>query len=450
MFSHNGPARIERSSLHASLRDPVLRAMSFLNEAIDRFPDAISFAPGAPFPGFFDTLDVHAYMARYVRYLQEYRNLSLPQVRRQMFEYGPSCGQICGLVAEYLKLDYGIDVLSEAIVVTVGCQEGMLLVLRALRASTSDILAVINPCYVGLIGAARLVEFEIWPVEEHESGINVEEIARMCCNARAQNKQIRALYVAPDFANPSGYLMDLPTRNALLELAEREDFILIEDSTYGFTSPDESSLPSLKRLDQRNRVIFLGTFSKVCLPGARVGFVVADQIVSDDTGKSILATELASLKSMTTVNTSPISQAIIGGMLLEFNGSLKKFAREKANIYKRNLNLLLDFLDSRIESRKGVVWSRPGGGFFVRMRLPVVVDESMVELSARKFGVLWTPMAHFMLSGGSKCCELRLSCSYLAPEEIDEGTRRLAEFVRFVCTPPSSDLALLQGPDDRS
>jgi len=76
-----------------------------------------------------------------------------------------------------------------------------------------------------------------------------------------------------------------------------------------------------------------------------------------------------------------------------------------------------------------VRWNRPVGGFFVRMWLPVAVDTAMVEVSAAKFGVLWTPMSHFHLDTAGDN-ELRLSCSYLDPDEMEEGVTRLAAFLR--------------------
>jgi (S)-3,5-dihydroxyphenylglycine transaminase len=179
-------------------------------------------------------------------------------------------------------------------------------------------------------------------------------------------------------------------------------------------------------------VIYLGTFSKVCLPGTRVGFVVADQPVVGAANGRLLADDLAALKTMVTVNTSPICQAIIGGILLDHGGSLKDVAAAKASVYQQNLQCLLTALGHHIECRDGVSWNVPLGGFFVRMRLPVIVDDALVEISAREFGVLWMPMVHFYL-GGVSSNELRLSCSYLTPSQIDEGAGRLGAFVDYIC-----------------
>jgi (S)-3,5-dihydroxyphenylglycine transaminase len=158
-------------------------------------------------------------------------------------------------------------------------------------------------------------------------------------------------------------------------------------------------------------------------------------VVRPRTGAPVLlADELARLKTMVTVNTSPVCQAVIGGMLLEHGGSLRALGAAKAGRYRRNLAQLLDALDRHLgggDPGSEVSWNRPAGGFFVRLRAPVPLDADLLELSASRFGVLWTPMAQFHLDGGGRH-EMRLSCSYLDPEQIENGVGRLAAFLGYV------------------
>jgi (S)-3,5-dihydroxyphenylglycine transaminase len=435
---HHG-VTLERSALHASLGDPALDSISFLNEVMDRFPQAISFAPGAPNAGLFDDIDLSRYIDRYTDYLATVKGRTPAQIRKQLYQYGPSRGIINELIADALRNDDGMQVDPAAVIVTVGCQEALLLVLRALCATSDDLLAVVNPCFAGITGAASVLGAQIVPIDEGEgadgwsANLDWDQLEAACRHARAQGKRIRALYVAPDFSNPSGTVLDLPSRHRLLALAEREDFLLLEDNAYGFTAAPGCALPTLKSLDARQRVIYFGTCAKICMPGVRVGFVVADQAVRDRAGQTrLLADELASLKSMVTVNTSPICQAIVGGMMLEHGGSLAMLSKDKAALYRRNLALLLDALERHVgrngDSAHGVHWNVPAGGFFVRMRLPVAADTALLKLCAERYGVLWTPMRYFHLNDGGNR-QLRLSCSYLTPEQIDEGVRRLAAFL---------------------
>ncbi|MGW7595464.1 aminotransferase class I/II-fold pyridoxal phosphate-dependent enzyme, partial [Streptomyces rubiginosohelvolus] len=184
-------------------------------------------------------------------------------------------------------------------------------------------------------------------------------------------------------------------------------------------------------LDTERRVIHIGTFAKVGFPGARIGYAVADQRVRHAGGERPLAEELADLKTMVTVNTPPLTQAVVGGLLLEHGCSLAALARRKAERYRHNLVCLLDSLERHLapDPPPGVTWHRPVGGLFVRMDIPVPADAALLEVSASRYGVLWTPMSQFSLTGrGDR--QLRLSCSYLDPDRIEVGTGRLAAFLR--------------------
>ena len=86
--------------------------------------------------------------------------------------------------------------------ITVGAQEAMLLVLRALRAGPNDVLAVVTPCFVGIVGAARWLNMQIVAIDEGTTGIDLDQLRTACQTARAEGRRIRAVYVAPDFANP--------------------------------------------------------------------------------------------------------------------------------------------------------------------------------------------------------------------------------------------------------
>ncbi|GAA4239896.1 PLP-dependent aminotransferase family protein [Actinomadura meridiana] len=422
---------LNEGTLHASLAEPVLGSIGFLNEVMSQYPDAISFAPGAPHPVFFDELDVERYIARFLDHLTNDRGLDRTRARKLLFEYGPSQGLINGIVGDALRRDHGIDAPDEAIVVTVGAQEGMLLTLRALFRSPDDVLAVANPCFAGFLGAARLLDIPVVGVDESAAGIDLDLLEERCRAARQAGRRVRACYVAPDFANPGGGRMSLECRHRLLRLADREDLLILEDNVYGFTASPGTGLPYLKTLDNDGRVVHIGTFAKVCFPGARVGYVVADQEIADRRGGRPLAHDLAAIKSMVTVNTSPLSQAVIGGMLLDHGGSLAALGRRKAELYQRNLACLLDALDRHLPAHDlhpGIRWTRPEGGFFVRVRLPVPADVDLLKTSAAKYGVLWTPMSQFYLDGAGDS-QLRLSCSYLDPPQIETGVRRLAEFL---------------------
>jgi (S)-3,5-dihydroxyphenylglycine transaminase len=424
---------IALGDLHASLADPLLDEMTFLNEVTTRYPAAISFAPGRPYEGFFEPESVHEYLDAYTQYLRKECGFGDDEVRTALFQYGRTKGVIHELIARTLVHDEGLHVAPDTLVVTVGAQEGMLLVLRALIADSRDVLLVSSPCYIGITGAARVLDIETVAVPEGPDGPDPEAIARAARQVRASGRRPRAFYVVPDFANPSGASMPLAARHRLLEVAAAEDLLVIEDNPYGFFVRDGAPRPTLKSLDQDARVVYLGSFAKTCFPGARLGYVVADQeVLAPDGRRTLLADELAKIKSMTTVNTPSLSQAVIGGMLVRHGCRLREVNAGAIAFYAENLRTMLGELDrcfpEPLRSRLGISWNAPEGGFFVVVAVPFAADPAALERCAREHGVLWTPMGGFYPDGGGEH-RLRLSCSYLPPDRIAEGVRRLAAFV---------------------
>jgi (S)-3,5-dihydroxyphenylglycine transaminase len=423
-------ADLSTGELHACVEDPALRSMNFLNEVSNHYPDAISLAAGRPAEEFFDLEDLHRYLRTFCAYLAEDLGYSGEQVRRAVFQYGRTKGIIHELIATNLELDEGMVVDPESIVVTVGCQEAMYLLARALRADERDVLLAVSPTYVGLTGAARLADLPVLPVATGPAGIDLDDLLTQVRQARAGGRRPRALYVMPDFANPSGLSLDVPTRRRLLELAAEENILLLEDNPYGLFHGEAERLPTLKALDEARRVVYLGSFAKSVLPGARVGYLVADQRVAGADGSvGLLADQLSKIKSMLTVNTSAVAQAVVGGKLLMHNCSLAKANLRERELYARNLARVVDRLAERFSGTAGVSWTVPAGGFFVVVTVPFVVDDALLERSARDYGVLWTPMHHFY-DAGTAIRALRLSCSTVSTEQLDRGLDRLAALIR--------------------
>src|SRR5215472_3253416 len=216
------------SALHGSLLDPALESMNFLNEIASRYPDAISFASGRPCEQYFDVALIHRYVDVFCEYLTDELGYSEPQVNRLLFQYGRTKGIISELIARYLETDEGIAVDPDAIVVTVGFQESMFATVRALRADERDVLLAVSPSYVGLTGAARLADMPVRPVRGGPDGIDLDDLAAQARQASAEGLRARACYVMPDFANPSGTSMTVPTRLKLLDVAAKEGILLIE------------------------------------------------------------------------------------------------------------------------------------------------------------------------------------------------------------------------------
>jgi (S)-3,5-dihydroxyphenylglycine transaminase len=311
--------------------------------------------------------------------------------------------------------------------VTAGAQEAMVIALRGLCSRPGDVIMAAEPCYVGITGAARILDIEVVPVPEGPQGIDPDGVVAVAAQVRASGREPKALYVVPNFANPSGVSLDTPVRHRLIDAARTAGLLILEDDPYGLFGLDDDPRPTLKSLDPDGQVIYIGSFAKSAFTGARVGYLVADQVVVGD-GKTLLADELSTIKGMLTVNTSPIAQAVIGGLLVDSEFSLRAANRAKIEFYRTNLTTLGASLARHFAGDARITWNAPAGGFFMMMDVPVRADEALLEHSARAYGVLWTPLSFFYLNGAGSL-SIRLSCSALPPERIDEGVRRLAALI---------------------
>ncbi|ABC28529.1 Transcriptional regulator containing a DNA-binding HTH domain and an aminotransferase domain (MocR family) and their eukaryotic orthologs [Hahella chejuensis KCTC 2396] len=416
--------RHEEPPLHASLADPCLNSMTFLNDIAGQYPKAISFAPGRPIEKDFRIEDIDRYLQRYVEHLTQHEHRSEGAVITQLFQYGPSEGHIRALIADMLEKTDGVACRPEDIVVTSGAQEGMILTLRALFADPRDVLLVPQPVYVGIIGAARLLDIRVETFDIHDQGVDISEVESKIQALEAEGNKVKALYINADFCNPTGVSLPLSQRMDLVWLSHTYHFTVLEDNPYGIFGAASAIKPTLASLDRHGRsVAYLGSFSKTLFPGVRMGFVVSRR----------LAQALTKIKSMLTLNTSPICQAVVGGVLLECKGDLRLHCENRIHFYQNNLKHLLHQLEIAFPKgstmRSQITWNRPDGGFFLVLKLPFTVTLTQLKASAEQYGVLWTPMEMFY-SPPRESNEIRLSFSYLTPEQISEGVSRLRDFIK--------------------
>ncbi|WP_130800082.1 PLP-dependent aminotransferase family protein [Streptomyces otsuchiensis] len=437
------PLPLRRESLHAGIVDPGMDSMRLLSETAMRFPSALSFSSGAPYDGNHDLADLSRHIDRYLAHLRE-QGVPEERVTRLLFQYGPVNGFIRDEVARMLARDEDIDVAPEAIMITHGFQEAALIALRGLFRSPDDVLLSVSPAYVGIRGAARMLDIEVRGITEGPQGLEPDAVAAAVRAVRAEGKRPTALYLVPDFSNPSGTVVPLEARRRLLALAAEEGLTILEDNPYGLFASDAERLPTLKALDDRGDVIYLGSFAKSAFPGARLGYLVGDRaVVAEDGTRRTLAEELSKAKAMYSVGSSSLSQAAIGGILVETGYDLRSATRDLAAVYRERLAATLDALATHFPPERyaehEVRWNHPRGGFFLVVEVPFEADLSAMERSARDHGVSWAPMRMFHLHGGGERA-LRLGFSNLTPEAIREGVSRLARFVRAE-TGPDRDLA---------
>lgn len=398
-----------------------LDAMRFLNEASESYPNAVSLAAGRPPDHLLSTELCHYWLDKYV----SLRGDDAAAGWATIGQYGNTSGVITDLVAKHLRTQEGVEVDAADCVVTNGFQEAVLIELLNLRRAGGGVIAM-EPTYVGLAGAAEAagVPLFTFPATEAPGAM----LAATAARARSTGLDRLAFYVIPDFANPTGVCLTVEARKELLDVADRHRITIWEDAAYRIFRYHSEEIPTLLSLDDIGNVVHLGTFSKTFLPGVRVGFSVTRR-----TGATWRTrTEVVSTKSFVSVNTSPISQAIVGGFLADVDFNLRDWNAPRVTFCKENRDVLLKALASEFRDVSGVVWSRPEGGFFVVVSLPFDFDERDLECAARDYGVIVVPMTFFSPTGGYRSM-VRLSFSNTPPEQIPIAVNRLARYVRDQC-----------------
>ncbi|MGH7618597.1 MAG: Ldh family oxidoreductase [Gemmatimonadaceae bacterium] len=411
-----------------SIASPSLGVMTFLNEVVQRFPHAISFAPGRPSDRFLNVEDAVGRLERWADYRARVSGQSPRAVMSSLGQYGNTAGIIQELLSRHLAVDLSIHADEASIVVTTGCQEAMLIAALTLLEPSRDTLLVSDPSYIGMTGVAELAGVPVHPVPTGADGLRAETVVEAIHEVRRSGRRPRALYDVPDFNNPLGTCMPVEARRELLAVAGPHDLLILEDNPYGAFAYDHLSLPTLKALDTARSVVYLGSFAKTLFPGLRIGYMVADQEIADGGGP--LSRAFTTVKSLTTVNTSPITQAMVGAALLEHDGSLASVVEARLPHYRRNRDGMLAALARAFagDQARGVSWNHPTGGFFLVITLPFEFGSEQLERCARDFGVIVSPMRYFALSPGRER-QVRLAFSYVDATAIDEGIHRFAAFV---------------------
>jgi (S)-3,5-dihydroxyphenylglycine transaminase len=424
-------------SINANLGNGFNNVIGFLNDIQYRYPKATSFVAGQPDENFFDIPDYLSKFDVFVDHMAAKTGRSREHVIKKIGQYNKTKGIVNDIVAEHLRVDENIHVREEDILMTVGAQEAFGIIVSTICDREDDVVLVEDPSYIGVSSFAKIFDYNIKGISTDEEGINLQELKNTLLTLSSMKKRVKLLYVIPDYQNPSGSCMPVGNRLKLLELAERYNFLIIEDSVYNSFTYAQKKNPTLKSLDKFNRVIYVGSFSKSLFPGLRLGLIAADQQIENAFGETVpLIDEMVKVKAQLTNNTPTINQAILGGVLLNLQYSLSEWSKPKFESYKKKQSVMINALDKCIGTQHwatDITWNRPEGGFFIKMTVPFTIDNEAVVECARSYNVIFCPMRYFYLGSGGEN-EIRLTFSNLSVTEIEHGVKQLSEFLKSMLT----------------
>lgn len=365
-------------------------------------PDVISFAGGLPDPQIFS-----------LEAIQETMNRVMADDGRAALNYGPGPGYsaLRDWIAERMTAREQAVASRDNILVTSGGVEALhLLCLTMLEAR--DTIVVGAPTYLVALHVFRAHQLNIVPVALDEGGLDTDALEVRLKELTVQGITPRMVYTVPSFQNPSGLTMTEARRRRLVEICDRFDMLIIEDHAYAELRYEGKPLKALKTLAP-DRVIFIQTFSKIFAPGVRLGWAVADA-------------DLIRHMALCKVGTDTCSNTLCQRLVYEYGraGEIDSQISQAISLYRRKRDILLGALEAHLADR--VQWTRPAGGFYVWLTLPEAVhSEELLRkaIETEKTAFVAGPPFFADGSGGR---HLRLSFSYVAESDIEEGVRRLA------------------------
>ncbi len=373
-------------------------------------PGIIAFSGGAPAEEFLPALalrqSINAVLDRDGAAALAYEETEgYPPLRQAISDYVASLGIRCK---------------PEQVLVTGGCQQALDLTVQALLGE-GDVLLTTNPTYLGILDIARIRRAVAVGVPLNAEGIQLEAL-----EAAIEAHHPRLIYIAPTHHNPTSMVMPLHRRRQLLQIAAAASVPIVEDGVYHELSYTGSPPPPLKALDENGIVLYASGFSKIVLPGTRIGYVIAERAAWE---------RMSTVKQAADICTPGLNQRAMHhylqtGALIGHLDRVRRACRDRRDA-------ALDAARRHLPA--GAQWSEPSGGVYLWIELPHDGPTAAeLYVSAIQHGVAFAIGSMFH-TDGSGAYFIRINFAAQPPDQIDEGMRRLGEAWRALATStPSS------------
>ena len=390
------------------LRLPGVSASGMLADMLhlSQQPDLISFAMGAPAADLFPVDDFRRAV-----------NVVLRRDGAEALQYdgAPGYRPLRKIIAQHLQAG-GMKTRPQDVLVTSGSQQGLDLAARVLTKAGECVITE-RPTYLGALDVFQSHGVRVVGVPVDEEGLRVDLLERLL-----PHYQPRLIYTIPTFHNPTGITMSQHRRERLLALAQQHGTFILEDGVCSELRYDGAALPSLKALDRKGQVVYLNSFSKILLPGIRVGYMV---------GSGRIREKLITAKQSTDLFTSSLMQRALAEYLIP--GRLDHHLAQVRRVYRIRRDAMLEGLARNLPG--DARWSNPQGGLCLWVALSSDVSAVQLYLTAIGYGVAFAvgsvffpPEGDSLNSRSSHC--FRLNFATHDSELIAEGLRRLGKAVR--------------------
>lgn len=339
----------------------------------------------------------------------------------KVFQYSTTEGYIPlrQHIADKYNKNFGLNIKPEHVLITTGSQQALDLIAKVLI-NTGDGVIVEAPGYLGAIQAFCMFEPKFLPVTLEEDGLNLEELEE------ALKQGAKFAYTVPNFQNPTGLTYSKERREAICELFDKYDTVLVEDDPYGELRFKGSKLPYIGAGKLAHSVL-LGTFSKTVTPGMRLGFII--------TQDSELMTHLVTAKQSSDLHSNIFSQYLISDYL--DHNEYQQHVNKITELYRGQAETMLEAMDEFFP--KEVKYTKPEGGMFIWVTLPDDISSLDLFKEAMAQKVAFVPGDPFY-TDRHNVNTFRLNYTNSTPEVIRSGIKRLADAIKARLKKPAKEM----------
>lgn len=390
------------SSAIESDRLAVDEDLSLMNRGqIQILEHMVSFASATPTPDLFPVDDFQILL-----------NEVLNRDKGNAFGYQESQGYfpLRESLVTYMR-QYGIETKSENIQIISGAQQGIDVIAKAFI-NPGDVVILEKPTYTGAIATFKSRGAKIIDIPIRKDGLDIEAL-----EAAIEKHRPNLIYLMPNFQNPTGYSYSKEKKQRVLSLAQQHSFYIVEDDYLSDLSFYHTENTTLKSMDQQDQVIYIKSFSKIFMPGLRLGFLV----LPEKAYPRILAAKHAS-----DISTSGLIQRTFDLYLRK--GIWKKHIHYMENIYKERYEIMDQAL-KRYILPLGIAYHPPLGGLNFWLCLKEKFSTNQLYNMAVKKNILIVPGSLFSVDQKDTSC-FRLSIAAVYPEQIEPGIQALSEVIK--------------------
>jgi len=306
------------------------------------------------------------------------------------------------------------EISPEELLVVSATQQGLDLIAKCFIDSGDKVICQL-PSYIGALDTFRSYGADLIGIPMDNEGMRIDILEDRLDSLCHVDQKPKFIYIVPDFQNPSGITTSLNRRKAIVELAKKYDILIIEDSPYRELRYEGEDQPRFLELGGTENVITLGTFTKLFVPGIRLGWVAADREIIE---------KLMMLKQTTDICSSTLSQLIASEFLRR--GLFDNHIKEIKKLYMVKQKNMLKALKEHMP--KYVRWTETEGGLFLLLQLSEdMSSRELLEFALRR-KVAYIPGDVFYCDGSGENT-LRLNYSYPTIDQAEEGIKRLAEAI---------------------